>query len=298
MKKRTKDILITLILVMGIWLWPSHLLAKERGSFFVIGTGPAGPEMATLQALNIIKRTDAIIASAEHVKLFKEYIGNKQVLFDPWQGLYDYKGKFWRFLSQHEMTTFLRERSQLIKARVEMIKDFLEEGKDIGLLDNGNPCLFAPCHWYAEHFDPQDLVIIPGMGSDAAAMAALGKSVIPAHDTRLVIQTSPFYLFEPMMGDFQILKDISKYPTTIILYMVLENRVRLFETLAQVFPSDMPYAVVYWAGYPDQQRIIYGTVADKGKKLSEVKEKYMGLLLIGRFLEGKPYESAMRRQRR
>ncbi len=171
----------------------------------------------------------------------------------------------------------------------------MANGKDVGLLDNGNPCLFAPSHWYIEHFDAQALIIIPGMESDAAAMAALGKSVIPAHDTRLVIQTSPVHLVNPMMGDLQILKDIGKYPATLIMYMALENPIRLFDTLVQVYPPDMPCAVVYWAGYPDKQKIVRGTVSDIGKKLMEGEEKYMGLLLIGRFLEGKPYASAMSR---
>jgi len=57
----------------------------------------------------------------------------------------------------------------------------------------------------------------------------------------------------------------------------------------------MPCAVVFWAGHPDRQRIIRGTVADMGEKLSKDKERFMGLLFIGRFLEGKPYAAAMKR---
>jgi precorrin-4 methylase len=95
--------------------------------------------------------------------------------------------------------------------------------------------------------------------------------------------------------DSQILKDLAKYQTTMILYMALWAPERLFAALNEVFPPDMPCAVVYWAGYPDRQRILRGTVADMGERLSKEKERYMGLLLIGRFLEGKPYEAAQRR---
>ena len=35
--------------------------------------------------------------------------------------------------------------------------------------------------------------------------------------------------------------------------------------------------------------------ADMGQKLSKDKEKFMGLLFIGCFLKGKPYEAAMKR---
>ncbi|UCE23057.1 MAG: tetrapyrrole methylase [Candidatus Aminicenantes bacterium] len=268
---------------------------SERGLFYVIGTGPAGPQMATLQALDTIQRMDGIAASKEHVELFSDYLKNKPILFDPWEGLFEYKGKFFRELSREDMVEFMKERIRKINERVGLIKSLLMEGKNVGLLDSGNPTLFAPGHWYVEKFEPENVVIIPGMGSDAAAMAALGKSVIPAHDTRFVVQTSPVYLMSPMMGGSQMLKDISKYPTTMVLYNALGNLEQVFTALGTVYPSDMPCAVVYWAGYQEKQKIVRGTVADIVSKLTREKEKYMGLILIGRFLDGKPYEGAMNR---
>jgi precorrin-4 methylase len=53
--------------------------------------------------------------------------------------------------------------------------------------------------------------------------------------------------------------------------------------------------VVFWAGYPDRQRVVRGTIADMADTLSKDKENFMGLLFIGRFLEGKPYEAAIKR---
>ncbi len=38
-----------------------------------------------------------------------------------------------------------------------------------------------------------------------------------------------------------------------------------------------------------------GNDPDMGEKLAQEKEKYMGLILIGRFLDGRPYEGAMNR---
>ena len=59
----------------------------------------------------------------------------------------------------------------------------------------------------------------------------------------------------------------------------------------------MPCAVVFWAGCPDRERILRGTIGNMGEKLSKDKEKFMGILFVGRFMEGKPYESAMKRMR-
>jgi len=286
--------IIAVVLAAVEYIYPSQAFAWGRGHFYVIGTGPAGPEMATLQALETIKKMDYIIASARKAKLFADYIRNKPILFDPWKGFWDYKGKDYRKLSKEEFDRFKVERFKIRDKRVALIKKLLSQGKDVGLLDSGNPCLFGPSHWYIEQFDPDDVVIIPGMGCDAAAMAALKKSVIPAYDTRMVIQTAPFFLMGPMLEDTQILKDLAKYPTTMIFYMALEQSKVLFEHLKQVFPADMPCAVVYWAGYPKLQHIVHGTIADMEKKLVNEKERFMGLLLIGYFLKGKPYEAAMK----
>ena len=206
-------------------------------------------------------------------------------------------------MSEKERKAFNKERFRLRDERINKIKELLAEGKDVGLLDSGNPSLFGPSHWYIEHFSPEDLVIIPGMGCDAAAMAALGKSIIPAHDTRFVMQTAPFFLTDSFsqtggnQGEIQVLKDLADYPVSTVLYMALKNPIKLFDQLKTIYPADMPCAVVYWAGYPDKERIVRGTVADMGQKIAQDKEKFMGLLFIGRFLEGKPYEAAMKRWR-
>ena len=292
-------ILLLGVVVMAVmaWVWPSDAITLGRGQFYVIGTGPGGPQMATLQALDTIKRMDVIVAAKDRqAKLFAEYIGDKPILFDPWKGVFDYKEKSWWKLGKEELPKFKAERIRLRDERVEKIKALLAQGKDVGLLDSGNPCLFGPSHWYAEKLDPADVVIIPGMGCDAVAMAALGKSTIPAYDARFVMQTAPFFLTGLGKTDRQILKDLAKYPTTMVLYMALYEPEKVFAALGEMLPPDMPCAVVFWAGYPDRQRIVRGTVADMGQKLSNDKERYMGLLFIGRFLEGNPYEAAQKQK--
>jgi precorrin-4 methylase len=295
MRKNLISLLIVCSALSFINAQPAKEEMNSRGRFYVIGTGPSGPQMATLQALETIMKMDIIVASNEHLELFSDYIKDKPVLFDPWQGLFDYKGKSIHNLNMQGLFAFMKERLRLVDKRAEQIKGLLAEGKDVGLLDSGNPCLFAPGHWYVEKFDAQEVVIIPGMGSDAAAMAALGKSVIPAYNTRFVIQSSPLLLLNRSLEDTQALKDLGKYPNTMIQYMALGMPEKLFEVLSEIYPPDMPCAVVYWAGYPDQQRIVRGTIADMGPKLAQEEEKYMGILLIGRFLEGKPYRTSMTR---
>ncbi|MDY6853192.1 MAG: SAM-dependent methyltransferase [Thermodesulfobacteriota bacterium] len=295
MKKIQRFSFIMVVIVAVTCFWSCQAAAWSRGHFYVIGVGPAGPRTATLHALETIKQMDVIIASDQHVKLFAEYVGDKSILFDPWTGIWDHKGKAQQKLTKEELACFKVERFRIRDKRVTQIEHLLVRGKDVGLMDSGNPCLYGPSHWYVEQFDPKDVVIIPGMGCDAAAMAALSKSNIPAHKTCFVMQTAPFSLMGWGMKDRRILKDLAKYPSTMIFYMALWKPKELFAALGEAFPQDMPCAVVYWAGHPDRERILRGTIADMGEKLVKDKEKFMGILLIGRFLEGKPYESAMKK---
>lgn len=184
-----------ILLATAVWLFPCPAHAwGGRGHLYVIGTGPAGPQTATLQALDTLKHMDAIVAPQKHVDLFADYVEDKPVLFDPWTHVWDYKGKRMWALDPEEVAQFKKARFRIRDERVAIIKKLLSEGKDVGLMDHGNPCLYGPSHWYAEQFNEKDVIIIPGMGCDAAAMAALKKSTIPAHNARLVIQTSPFSL--------------------------------------------------------------------------------------------------------
>jgi len=143
-----------------------------------------------------------------------------------------------------------------------------------------------------EQFEPDQVTIIPGMGAETAALAALKKSAIPAYDSRFVMQTAP-----PYLKDWnKMIEDMEPYPSTMILYMSLDHSRMIFEGLRKVYPDDMPCAVVFFAGYPDREMIFHGDISDMEKKISGVEEKYMGLLFVGKFLEGKPYEAVMRRQ--
>ncbi|KIX13116.1 SAM-dependent methyltransferase [Dethiosulfatarculus sandiegensis] len=310
MAKRFMQSLAALILILtvaflGLGLTPGSAEAA-KGKFYVIGTGPAGPKTATLQALETIEKMDAIVAPARHAKLFAKYIGKTPVVADPWRNIWDYKGKPYSKLSKEELAAYKVERFKSRDRTVAMIKELMAKGKNVGLLDFGNPCLFGPSHWFVEHFKKDEIVIIPGMGCDSAAMAALGASTIPAHGTRFVVQTAPFFLMDraasPGMGfnpdspeAQQVLADLARHEHTLILYMALKDPIKLFKTLGRHWAKDMPAACVFWAGYPDKQQVVRGTVGDLGPKLASMPEHMMGLLFVGRFLEGKPYEAAMYR---
>ncbi len=288
-------IVLAAVLVNAVVAAHSALAAEvEPGRFYVIGTGPAGPPLCTLQALERMKAVDAIVAPGELVELFDGYVEGKPVLFDPLPGLWDYQGIWWEELEPEVMGTFESERERAIVERVAEVRGWLQQGKDVGMLDIGNPSLYGPAHFYLERMTADEVVVLPGMGSDAAAMAVLGKSALPAFDSRFLIQSAPFSIFTGRQAeDSQVLDHVAQYPSTMILYMALQDPVALFEALGEVLPAEIPCAVVFWAGHPEKERVMRGTVGDMGPRLAADPERLMGLLFIGRFLEGKPYAAGV-----
>ncbi len=265
--------------------------SAKRGTFFVIGTGPASSiNFATYQALETISGVDQIIAPPEQVALFSKQIEDTPVLFDPWESMFTYKGKFYSALTKDEKRLCKAQSIEMRDHYIKEVKTLLENGEDIGLLDYGNPCVFGPSHWYIEQLHDYNVKIVPGMGVDAVALAALGKSAIPAHDTKFVVQTSPMFLFRDEDEDCKVLELFNEHSTTLIFYMALWDTETLFMQLSKYLDRNLPCAVVYWAGDPDREKIIRGSLGEMNEKLDSEEETFMGLLLIGKFLNTEPHK--------
>ncbi len=68
-------LLITFILVPNY----SSSMTVEKGKLYFVGVGPAGPDFATLQAIDVIKQVDVIFAPTYIQKTFNEYLKDKDV---------------------------------------------------------------------------------------------------------------------------------------------------------------------------------------------------------------------------
>ncbi|HKK00151.1 MAG TPA: SAM-dependent methyltransferase [Desulfotignum sp.] len=265
----------------------------KKGKFFVVGTGPGGPDQTTLEALRCIETADLILCPEETKTRFASYIGGKPVYCNPWEGLFDYKGKPWRELVHSDpslIETFKKERIRIREEIVGYVKEQMATGKNVALIENGDPCLFGPSHWFIEGFEADEVEILPGVGTFSVAMAALKKSSIPAYDTRFVMQTSPFFLTENDQDD-DIFRDLSKYPATMVFYMALWNLENLIKRLTEQYPENLPVAVIYHLGHDEKQHIVQGTLKTIVEKVRDIKEDFAGLIIVGKCLEGAGYRN-------
>jgi len=249
---KSKHVWILLMLCLSFFCHANthaHQEKTGRGKFYVIGTGPAGPEHATYKAIECIREADVILCSDDMSERFSMYLKGKTLLGNPWRGKFKYK---WKNI------------------------------EELGTREN-----FGPSHRIIEGFEEDEVEIIPGLGCFQATMAALKKSSIPAYDTRFVMLTAPFFLLGRPENE-NILADLSKYPITMAFYMALKHADSLIAKLKKYYASDLPVAVVYNAGYPKKEKVVKGTLGTILDDIKSEKENWLGMIIVGRCLEGQP----------
>ncbi len=252
------------------------------GKLYVVGMGPAGPDLTAPRALDIVKKADLYLCSPrmpDRFKRFGLYIDPEKVAFDPWDRVMKRKNSEDKNITPEELELRKKKRIAEIQA---FIMEKLQEGKTIAMMDGGDPCVYGPSlHHLLNGFDPDLYEVVPGMGAFNAAAAALKTTVTPS-SVRFVALTSPGSLFgdSDEYGD-EILKDLSKYETTIVLYMSLSKISRTADRFRKYFKPDLPIAIVYYAGYPDKERVLRSSLGTIERDMKGMDEKWLGLVIIG-----------------
>jgi len=284
-----------LLLAVGMRVSPAGSGTLTPGKFYVVGTGPAGPEHATQRALEVIKGADYILCDEDMKKRFPVELQGKPVIADTWKAMWEYKGKPAGELKGEEKRAYRQERVKIREDIIRQIKEKMAQEKVVALLDSGDPCLFGPSHWFIEGFEPEQVEIVPGVGAFTAAMAALKKSSLPAHEAQFLLQTSSMFLGKKQEEAEEVLKDLAKHPATMVFYMSTRKLDNFVAMLRNFYPGDLPIAVVYHAGYSDKEKVFQGKLDNILAKITGKKEEWMGLIIVGRCLEGKPWRSAVER---
>jgi len=272
---------MTAVLLWLLLVLPGGGTAQPSpGKFYLVGLGPAGPEHATLKALETIQKADLILCHPELAAPFQAYLQGKKVL-DPWKDL-------WPEQNLRQLTPEARQ--ELIAAKERQREAFLQEmqarlrrGENIALLTGGDPTVYSRAFWLMRGLEDSAVEIIPGLGAVTAAMAAL-KRPSTGGKARFVLLTSAPSFLSPDDGD--LAKDLSRYNGTLVFYMGLKHVHRLIHTLRKHHPGDLPVAIVYYAGYPDREKVIRGTLDDILTKVEPGQEQWWGMIIVGRCLTG------------
>jgi precorrin-4/cobalt-precorrin-4 C11-methyltransferase len=231
------------------------------GTLSLVSMGTGDPDNMTIRAQKAIAAADLFFTMGgrnHHPELIKD-----RPVHNAEHGLFGKEGAKPR-----------RSPEEAEKLRAEnrkIIREAVAAGKNVVILDNGDPSIFGPQIGYMEEFADLNPVIVPGISSFNAANAALQTSVVRGN-ARAVMLTSGSLAD----GRDEFLARTIKDGVTLVFFMVrdLDN---FISTMSTRLPGDTAVAIVANAGSASEEKVIRATIGTLGP---QVKGAKLGAFLL------------------
>jgi precorrin-4 methylase len=248
------------------------IAAFAGGRFYVIGLGPAGPEFLSRQAAELIQEVDALIVGEDLGPRFKRFLTGKKILFNPYN--YHYSN-FAAHYPDWPKSKIKKELEAARAQRADQVLGIMQKGGDVAYLAAGDPNIFGSWQHWIKKFIPRDkLQVIPGISSFNAAASVLKNNLFCRSS---VVLATP----ETVMENESLVSVLARGKDTMALFMALQNPAKYMAVLNKHYGPSTPVSVVYFAGYPDKERVVKTTLARAVATLKAEPEKYMGIVFVG-----------------
>ncbi len=270
----------------------TNLLADGKLSLVSSGTGDL--DNMTIKAYNTIKEADIVFTMGGKAGKFEELVKGKPI-YDAGHGMFRQKSKEDNEKAKNEKPKVEEKKDEKAKgeerkrkspeeiAKQEneyrtIIRDGIKNGKNIVIIDNGDPTIYGPHIGFVKEFKDLNPKIIPGMSSFNAANAALQTAVIGgdknASGVTLTIGSA----------DNKLINKLADTGSTMVFFM--DRKFSDFmANLKKLYPKDTPIAIVIEAGSADKERVILGTVDTMEGIIGTEKIPFNHLVYVGNFLK-------------
>jgi len=247
---------------------------KQKPRLYIIGIGCADANLITLEAISYMGKTDCFICPKDIQERFAKYMGNKTVLFDPLRNTEAMFQKEHPGLSPKKSERLLEAQR---KKDVQSIRDALDSGKNVALLEYGDPTIFGGWMFWLDDFK-DDIDVITGISAFNAANAMLAKHL--GCNGSIVI-TAP----RGLKDNEAMLKAIAENGDTLVIFVGLQELKNLKPLFQKYYPDTTPVHLVYRAGYSDSEYMITTSLAEVVETAEKEKEQHLGLIYIGPCLD-------------
>jgi len=278
--RRLIVILVVLTSVAPAWIAVGgRTFAETKASpkLYLVGVGPGAPDLITLRAIQAIQQADVLFCSESFRDKFAAYVKGKQVHYGFWR-LFPYYGQDPAELEGEER----RECEQIARKRnrfIRIIRQAVDEGKTVAVLDAGDPMIYGPYAWCLEEFEDLNPVVVPGVSCFNAANAALRKGPTTGEHTKSVILTATDW-----PGKTGTIEKLSVHQCTMVLFTMTTEFKEFIDKLSINYPPETPVAIVKYAGYPDKEQVVEGTLGTIVDQVSSEKLPFEYLIYVGDFL--------------
>ncbi|MDD5713135.1 MAG: SAM-dependent methyltransferase [Smithellaceae bacterium] len=259
---------------------------KRDPKIYIISTGCADTSLLTLEALNYLARADVFVCPDDQKKRFADYIGDRPVLFDPFQYLMPGPifGKELAKLTPEEKEKMLAAKRE---EALQMIKAATDQGKTVALLEYGDPSIYGSYRLLADRFlqEKMEYVFVPGISAFNAANALIGREA--GCRGSIVIST-----LWALQDNETMLKAIAEKGATLSIFMGIKEIDVLVPLLRRYYPPETPVALAYEVGSANGHRLYRTTLANAVETAKEEPEKWLGVIYVGPCLEESPAKNS------
>ncbi len=248
---------------------------KPEAKLYIIGVGCGDTALITQGALSAMAKADMFVCTKDIGSRFSAYMGGKPVLFDPLLTMPNYYRMMKSKLTKEEIK---KTTDDLRAKNIEQLKEALEEGKNIGFLDYGDPTIYGSwTYWLLANFRVEEYKIIPGISAFNAANAMIGKNVAINGS---VIITVP----NGIQRNEGMVKGAAENRDTLAIFVGLTELKNLIPIFSKYYRPDTPIIVIYKAGYEKEGRVVKTDLSKVLDIVESDKEKHLGLIYIGEAL--------------
>ena len=240
---------------------------------YVVGVGCGDANLLTNEAVSIMAKADVFVGKEDYQKTFAGYIAGKPVLFDPFMQLARYQKSKHPEISNSEAE---KRANEAYADNILMLRNALNEGKIIALLEPGDPTLYGGWRNWLSGYLPQDKVrVIAGMSSFTVANAILGEQDL---------SKNPIIIAEPeqLEANELLIQSAAKKGNVLVVFMGLNKMNSLVPLLGKYFPPDTPVNIVYYAGIKEKERRLQTSLSSAIEATAAEKENFLGLIYVGR----------------
>jgi precorrin-4/cobalt-precorrin-4 C11-methyltransferase len=210
---------------------------------YIVGAGPGDPELLTIKAAKLLANADVI--------LFADSLVPKQIL----QGVR---------ADAEIIQTANKTLEEILPIMIEKVRSRLS----VIRLHSGDPCLYGAIHEQMQALAEAEIPfeVIPGISAFQAAAAKLKIELTVPGLVQTIILTR-------ISGRTQVpepeeLESLAAHRASLCLYLSARHIEDAQAKLMQYYPHDLPVAICYRLGWPDEQ-ILLVPLAEMAKATQE-----------------------------
>jgi precorrin-4/cobalt-precorrin-4 C11-methyltransferase len=226
------------------------------GKVWFVGAGPGDPELLTLKGRDLIARAGAILYAGSLVSEAATRWAPAGCVIEDSKDMTLEAITAWLIAQAGRHATVVRLQTgdpTLYGALIEMVQPLDVAGVDIG--------------------------VVPGVSSAMAAAAATVESLTLPEVTQTVIFTR--VAGRTPMPEGESLEELARHRCTLCLFLSITLLHKVKEALlAAGWPEDAPVLVVHKASWPDEERVVRGTLADIRDKCRAEKITSQAMIIV------------------